>query len=136
MNANANPGGIYDAPSAARYLKAGRMASETYPVESRTLIRWIRTGLATPSLADVSGRDLILSFEDLVSLRIVAALRSFGIAWPKIHTAEEFLRKETGYPRPFAREEMWTAQSEILVKLRGFLIAASRHGMIQRVLQD
>jgi uncharacterized protein (DUF433 family) len=123
-------GGIYDAPSAARYLLAGRMAAEAYPVTSRTLIRWVRSGLATPGLAETAGRELILSFEDLVSLRVIAALRAFSVTWPKIHEAEAYLRKETGHPRPFAREELWTAQSEVLVKLSGMLVAASRHGQV------
>jgi uncharacterized protein (DUF433 family) len=130
MSSNPCFGGIYDAPSAARYLLAGRMPAEAYPVKSRTLIRWIRSGLATPGLARVPGRELILSFEDLISLRVVTALRSFSISWPKIHEAEAYLRKKTGYSRPFAREETWTAQSEVLVNLSDMVIAASLHGQL------
>ena len=121
-------GGIYDAPTAARYLMAGRMSEEAYPVKSRTLIRWIRSGVSTRSLASVHGRELIFDFEDLVSLRVLAALRSYGVSWPKIAVAEDWLRRETGYERPFAREEMWTSQSEVLARFGGRIIAASRHG--------
>ncbi len=84
--------------------------------------------MATPGLAEVPGREMTFSFEDLISLRVITALRSYGITWPKIHRTEQYLRDETGYPRPFAREELWTAQSEVFVRLSGLLIAASRHG--------
>lgn len=122
--------GIYAAPRAARFLLAARMAKETYPVQSRTLIRWIRSGLATPELSAVPGSELVLSFEDLISLRVIAALRSYNVSWRKIRDAETWLRRETGYIRPFAREEMWTTQSEVLANFRGMLISASKHGQI------
>ncbi len=122
--------GIYDPPTAARYLLAGRGASEAYPVDSRTLIRWAKTGLASPSLQDTNGWDMVLSFEDLISLRVTAALRSADVSWPTIRRAERWMREATGYPRPFAREEIWTSGTDIFSKLRGQLIAASRHGQL------
>ncbi len=122
--------GIYAPPSGARFLLAARMAHEAYPVQSRTLIRWARRGMASPSLAGVGGWDMILSFEDLVSLRVVAALRAAKISWRDIRQAEQWLREETTYPRPFAREELWTFSSEVFTRFRGMLIAASRYGQV------
>ncbi len=137
MQCNRLSDGIYDPPTAARILLAGRMAHEIYPVSSRTVIRWIRSRLATPDLAEAPGRDLLLSFEDLVSLRVVAALRAAGVSWNAIWHAERWLRETTGYQRPFAREEMWTSASEVFVKFREMIIAASRHGQIaMEVFQD
>ncbi|MGH2632623.1 MAG: DUF433 domain-containing protein [Tepidiformaceae bacterium] len=106
------------------------MANEAYPISSRTLIRWIRGGLATPQLAEAPGRRLLLSFEDLISLRIVAALRAYKVSWASIWRAEEWLRDTTRHPRPFAREEMWTSTSDVFVNFRGAIIAASRNGQI------
>ena len=71
-----SPQGIYDVPEAARYLRATSHAEELYPVSSRKLIGWIRRGLASPDLSDVEGRELLIEFEDLVSMRVVAALRA------------------------------------------------------------
>lgn len=122
--------GIYDPPTAARLLFAGRMANETYPVSSGTLIRWIRSGLATPELAEAPGRSLLLTFEDLVSLRVIAALRSYGVGWKAIWMAERWLRETTGHSRPFAREELWTATSDVLVRFRGMITAASKNGQL------
>lgn len=130
MHRNRLSTGIYDPPTAARLLLAGRMANEVYPISPRTLIRRIRSGLATPELAEAPGRKLLLSFEDLISLRVVAALRAYKVGWAAIWAAEKWLRETTGHQRPFATEEMWTETSDIFVSFRGMIIAASRNGQI------
>jgi len=129
--------GIYDAPTVARYLLAGRMATELYPVSSRSLIHWIRRGLALPELAGVPGRRLILTFEDMVSMRVIAALRAHGVKWSLIHAAEVWLRKNMGHDRPFATEQLWTANSEVFTKLRDQIVSASRQGQLAlEIIED
>lgn len=130
MERNPISSGLYDPPTAARLLLAGRMANETYPISSRTLIRWIRSGLATPALAEARGREIVLSFEDLVSLRVIAALRAYRVSWKSIWAAERWLRESTGYARPFAREELWTTTSAVFVRFRNSIIEASRAGQL------
>lgn len=120
--------GIYELPRAAHYLLASRDSQEAYSVGSRQLIRWIRSGLALPSLADVPGRSLLITFEDLVSMRVVAALRAAGVSWPKIRRAETWLRQATRHSRPFATEQLWTERSEVFAEFRDRLVAASRRG--------
>jgi uncharacterized protein (DUF433 family) len=122
--------GIYDAPDIARYLLAARMANELYPVSSRSLIRWVRSGLALPSLKEIPGRDLLLTFEDMISMRVIAALRAYGAKWSEIHSAEWWLRRETGHTRPFATEQLWTANSEVFASFRDRIVSASRHGQL------
>lgn len=122
--------GIYDVPGAARYLLAARMANEAYPVTSRNLIRWIRKGLALPDLANVPGQEMLITFEDLVSMRVIAALRSYDVSWGKIYEAQDWLRDFVGHPRPFATEQLWTAQSEVFAKFRKKLISASKNGQM------
>ena len=129
--------GVYDAPRVAQYLRAGRGATELYPVSSRTLIRWIKKGLTQPELAKVSGRDLLLTFEDLVSLRVIAALRAHRVEWKDIYEAEDWLRENTGHDRPFATEQLWTAHSDVFTRLKDRLISASRHGQLAMdILKD
>ena len=129
--------GIYDAPTAARYLLAARGASEAYPVTSRHLIRWVRKGLMHPELAEVPGRDLTIAFEDLISMRVIAALRSAGVSWPRVRTAEDWLRRHTGHQRPFATEQLWTERSDVLAEFGDALIAASQHGqMAMSLIKD
>ncbi len=130
--------GLYVAPKAAMYLTATLkhdIPTSTslfkYPINSRNLIHWIRAGLMTPELRAVNGRELIISFEDLISMRVIAILRSFGLSWHKIHKAEKWLRAKTGYRRPFAVERLWTETTEIFAELnREAFVAATRHGQL------
>ena len=122
--------GIYDVPAVARYLLATGHASQVYPVTSRTLIGWIRRGLTDPALIDIPGRELLIAFQDLISLRIIMALRAAGVSWPRIRKAERWLRDETGHARPFATQQLWTERSEVFAGFGDLLIAVSQHGQI------
>ena len=122
--------GIYDVPEVARYLLASRSAAELYRVNSRHLIRWIRHGLASPDLVATPGRELIITFEDLVSMRVIAALRAANVKFTKIYEAEDWLRKETGHTRPFATEVLWTEGSEVFAEMSRRLLSATRHGQL------
>ena len=127
--------GIYLAPEAANYLNATLkrdvcIENQKRPIHSRNLIYWIRQGLTTPEIRNISGYQLTLSFEDLVSMRVIAILRAVGVSWNKIHRAEDWLRKQTNYPRPFAIERVWTETKEVFAEFHGGFIAASRGGQL------
>lgn len=120
--------GIYDVPEAARYLKASQHGGVIYPVSSAKMIRWIRKGVASPNLVEVSGRELLIGFEDLVSMRVIGALRAAGVGWRAIREAEQWLHRETDSPRPFATETLWTGQRQIFIEWRKQLVSASTSG--------
>ena len=122
--------GVYDVPSAASYLKAAREFPKAYRVTSRQLIRWIRKGLAHPSLVNTHGRDLMMGFEDLISMRVIVALRSAGVSWKSIYNAEDWLRDNTRSNRPFANQVIWTQRSDVLTGFGNELVAASKHGQL------
>ena len=122
--------GIYDVPEAARYLRASSHGAVVYPVSSRKMINWIHRGIATPALAAVPGRELLIEFEDLISMRVIAALRAASVSWPAIRQAEQWLRRETQSERPFATETLWTGQRQIFVEWRKQLVAASSAGQL------
>lgn len=122
--------GIYDVPEVARYLRASVNGSVVYPVTSSKLIRWIRKGVAAAELSGEAGRDLLIAFEDLVSLRIIIALRGAGVGWAEIHRARDWLSEQTGAGRPFATEYLWTDQGQVYVDWTQRLISASRHGQL------
>ena len=127
--------GTYIAPEAAIYLTATlrrdvHIERPVYPIHSRNLIRWIRIGLMSPELRDISGRELVIGFEDLISMRVIAILRSLGVSWRKIRKAEDWLRKETRYPRPFAIERVWTETTDVFAEFHEGFIAASRGGQL------
>lgn len=110
--------GIYEAPEAARYLKAASCGARVYPVRSSTILRWIRQGFSSLDLVDTPGADLLITFEDLVSMRVIAALRA----------TEHWLRNELGIQRPFASESLWAGQGQVFGDWTSQLLAASMHG--------
>jgi uncharacterized protein (DUF433 family) len=127
--------GVYIAPEAAIYLSATlkrdvHIERPINPIRTRNLIHWIRVGLMTPELKGVSGAKLLVSFEDLISMRVIAILRALGVSWAKIHKAEEWLRKETEYPRPFAIERVWTETTDVFAQFHEGFVAASRGGQL------
>jgi uncharacterized protein (DUF433 family)/DNA-binding transcriptional MerR regulator len=127
--------GIYVAPEAAIYLSATlkrdvHINHPTYPIHTRNLIHWIRVGLMTPELKSVSGTRLLVSFEDLISMRVIAILRSLGVSWTKIHKAEQWLREITEYPRPFSIERVWTETTDVFAEFHEGFVAASRGGQL------
>ena len=122
--------GIYEPAEAARYLKAATNSECIYPIDSTKLIRWIRRGLANPELAHVPGRTLLIDFECLISMRVIAALRSVGMSWPDIHQTEAWLREMTGLRQPFATEPLWAGQGEAFTEWGERLVSGTRHGQL------
>ena len=121
-------GGIYDSPEAARYLRAGSSWAGEYSLGSSTLIRWIRSGLASPELVGVPGRELLIEFNDLISMRIIIALRASGVPWREIRKTEQWLRETRGVKWPFATEFLWTGQGDLFAEWAERLVSGSRHG--------
>lgn len=122
--------GIYDVPEAARYIKGALNADVVYPVQSSKMIRWIRRGIASPDLVNTPGRELLIEFEDLISLRVVLALRAAGVKWRDVDRAEDWLRENTQARRPFATEALWTGQGHVFAELRQQLLSASSFGQL------
>ena len=127
--------GIYIAPEAAIYLNATLKRDvprlqKIQTIRSRNLIHWIRVGLTSPELSNIPGNDLLIGFEDLISMRVIAILRASGISWAKIHKAERWLREQTGYIRPFAIERVWTETTDVFADFHEGFVAASRGGQL------
>ena len=124
--------GIYDVPEAARYLKASAHGNVAYPVTSAKLIRWIRKGMASPELPGQTGRDLLIAFEDLVSLRIIIALRGAGVGWAEIRRGKPksgfVKRRELGGRSP--RSICGRDRGIYFVDWTQRLISASRNGQL------
>jgi len=129
MKGSWEPGfvGIYEVREAARYL-AVTTPKRDGPITSQTMLRWIRSGLALPAYRGVRGRELLIEFEDLVTMRMVARLRSAGFSLQHIRKVENWLRSKTKYPRPFAIKPVWFRESDIFSELEGYLLSISRCG--------
>ncbi|MCJ7510446.1 MAG: DUF433 domain-containing protein [Dehalococcoidia bacterium] len=141
MNARATPlrrpySGIYSVPDAALYLRATTPPPEMVlrlwekkrrvfiGPNSRHLYAWIRRGVE-----DYSGRDIVLTFEELVRMRMIVILRSRGLSLPAILSSESYIRSLTGSPQPFVTESLWSSSSDIFLEFMG-LLAVTKQGQL------
>ncbi|MBI4337417.1 MAG: DUF433 domain-containing protein [Chloroflexi bacterium] len=118
--------GVYFVPEVSAYLRA------TGPRDSlpsyRVLLRWVTTGLPSPGAAFRPRRERRLSFEDLVSLRMIVALRQSGFSSQHIRRVHEWSVRNLGYPKPFALHDLWVGRGDIFFDIERQLISVSRRG--------
>ena len=129
--------GIYSVQDAALYFRATtpppdvpigiwRQHSKDFSQPStRHLYTWIRRGLAWGELSHTDRDDLLLSFQDLIRLRLIVILRSRGLSYRAIQAAEAAARELTGVPQPFVTEPLWNAGSSVFMEVSSLLIRLS-----------
>lgn len=127
--------GSYEVTEAADYLRITmpEIPGTAIDISSSKLMRWIRHGLADPALVPVSGYRMVITFEDLISMRVISFMRLFGISFPSIHRAHSWLKKTTGHDRPFATEVLWLEElgaMGIYTKMENILAVANRGGQL------
>ena len=134
--------GIYTVRDAALYLRATtpppevplkvwqRRRKEFIGPTSRHLYAWVRRSLDSSELSHLPREDLVLNFTDLVRLRMIVIMRSRGLPLSLIRHSEEYARQLTGNSQPFVTEMFWTNLSDIFLKWREFLVAASKKGQL------
>ncbi len=122
--------GMYLAPNASLYIRATFPPETHLSLPSTKLLRWIRTGVAGDSYQGIPGKDILIDFEDLISMRVISALRGAGVTWPKIWEGENWLKENTTARKPFATMHIWSGSGDIFTEWSRRLIAASRHGQL------
>lgn len=80
--------------------------------------------------ARVNSRDRVVTFTDLIRLRMIALLRARGIRYRAIREAEAVAREITRAPQPFVTEALWTHGSDVFMAFSRALIALTRHGQM------
>ncbi len=112
-------GGIYAVAEAARYLKAAPHAETLYPITTRTLRVWIRQRCVR---AGTERDEFPVDFDDLIAMRVIAALRSAGVSRSVVDDSESLMREETGLRHPIAAETLWGGQGQAFSEWRKCLI--------------
>ena len=120
--------GIYGIPEAARYLAMSSPLTNGHSVHPKQLHRWVAASLFQSAPPMFPSRTRLITFLDLVSLRIVAVLRSRGVKPQQIREADDWLRTELAIPSPLASQPLWTYGSQVFVVFEERLIAASLSG--------
>jgi len=119
--------GTYSIPDAALYIYATTPDKDKFPLNTRHLYRWTKDGLAGGYLEGIHNQHMYINFRDLISLRVIAAMRAQGIRHREIIIAERELQKVFGWDYPFAMADFWVAKPDILMKIRGVFLSVSRH---------
>jgi uncharacterized protein (DUF433 family) len=132
--------GIYTVSDAALYLRATtpppgtplsvwqRQPDRFIGPSSRQLHGWIRQSIGAVEDARASAR--VVTFEELVRLRMLTLLRAHGVPFSAIARAEHAARRLTGSPQPFVNEPVWTFGSDIILRIQEGLVAASKGGQL------
>ena len=122
--------GMYMAQDAALYVRATLPDETPLNLPTSKMLWWIRTGVTGDSYHGIPGREMLIDFEDLISMRVISALRAAGVSWPKIRKGEDWLKANTSFRKPFATLHIWSGQGEIFTEWSKRLIAASKHGQL------
>jgi uncharacterized protein (DUF433 family) len=96
-----------------------------FAATSQALYRWIRDGLEWEAPLAITSRDRVITFEDLIRLRLIAFLRARGFSYAEIVYSENFVRNEFRIPQPFVTETFWVA-GDLLVEFARSLVSVSK----------
>ena len=127
--------GVYLVADAAALIHATSPAVETLPAgyhplreaTTRHLFRWVKEGLTGSYLVGLKGKDVALTFLDLISLRMIAVFRSYGIKPNEIRAAHNALQGTRGWTHPFAMEPLWLSGLHIYAKENKIPLAITKH---------
>ena len=120
--------GIYRIPEAASYLAATLPRSNGHALSTRTLSRWVVAAVTRTSESRLPNGPRMLTFTDLISLRMVTMLRDHEVPIAKIRDTEAWASARFGMEWPFALRPLWTYGTDVFVEFEHRLIAASRFG--------
>ncbi|MCH8831886.1 MAG: DUF433 domain-containing protein [Chloroflexi bacterium] len=130
--------GVYPVGDAAALIQATTPEITTlspkfhplHEITTRHLFRWVKEGLTGRYLLGLRGRDVALTFLDLVSLRMIAVFRSYGLRAMEIRDAHDKLQEYRGWSHPFAMEPIWLSGLDIYVKENNIPLAVTRNWQI------
>lgn len=135
--------GLYTISDASLYLRSTTPPAELPPVQlwqwsrnrrqfvgpsTRYLSAWVRAEMERSRQPRVPTNRLVITFADLIRLRMIVIMRSRGLPTDAIRKAEEVAKTLTRSPDPFLTEELWTNSSDIFLKVADTLVAASKGG--------
>ena len=117
METKASPAyrGVYSSREAALYIRATMPGSLDFPkLNAWHLSRWLRAGLGTDAFRHSFYRPGYVNFLDLISFRMVAALRAGGISHRSVKLAHDRLQWKKGWRHPFAMAPVWEGDSDTI----------------------
>lgn len=120
--------GIYGIPEAAKYLSHTPPFTNGNRISTERLRYWIHTSVPIISPPELPIPRRLISFNDLISMRMVAVMRSRNVKLKDIRKAERYIREKYNIQYPFINKEVWTCGSDVFIKFENYLLSASKFG--------
>ena len=128
--------GVYffkDVSNLLRVTDRSARAKE-FSLSPQQISGWAKKGFAGVQIDGVFSNHRFIRFPDLITLRMVAILRSHGISLIKTTLAHEFLSDALGTTHPFVDRALWVDDVEMAVDIYAefddLLVNASRRGQL------
>ncbi len=120
--------GIYRIPEAAKVLSNTPPFTNGSHIEPAKLRYWIRTSVPYIAPSNFPTRQRLITFLDLISMRMIAVMRSRGLKLRHIRDHEKWIKRTFGIKYPFVSRELWTCDSHVYMKFQDRLWASSKFG--------
>jgi uncharacterized protein (DUF433 family) len=120
--------GIYGIPESAKYLAHTPPFTGDRHVSPAMLRYWIRTSVPYVVPSPFPTRQKLITFLDLISMRMIGVLRSRGLSLREIRNHEKWVKSEFNIEYPFVSRELWTAGSHVYMRFQDRLVASSAFG--------
>ena len=108
--------------------------ADEFSLSPQQISGWAKKGFVEIEKAAVFSNYRFIRFLDLITLRMVAILRSHGIGLIKTTLAHDFLSEALMTSHPFVNRALWvddTVDSEdVYAEVDNLLVTASRHGQL------
>ena len=128
--------GVYYLRDVSNLLRATDHVAraDEFSLSPQQISGWARKGFADVQKAAVFSNYRFVRFLDLITLRMVAILRSHGISLVKVTLAHNFLTDALSTSYPFVNRALWVddtdVSEDVYAEVDHLLVTASRHGQI------
>ena len=106
--------GLYYLDEVCRFLRATDLSARGGEVSlsSQQISGWSRRGFFDLRKDRFERNKRFMQFPHLITSRMIAILRSYGVSIQQIQRVHDYLQAETGARHPFATSTVWTEDAE------------------------
>ena len=128
--------GVYLLKDVSVLLKATDHAAraDEFSLSPQQINGWAKKGFAQIKIDGVFSQRRFIRFPDLITVRMVAILRSHGISLQKTSVAHDYLVEALRTSHPFVNRALWVEDAEVAEDVYAdvdhLLVTASRHGQL------
>ena len=128
--------GVYYLDEVCRFLRATDLSARRGKVSlsSQQISGWSRRGFFDLRKDKFERNRRFMQFPHLITSRMIAILRSYGISIQRIQRAHGYLQGETSARYPFATSTVWTEDAEksshIYAEIDRIFVAADESGQM------